>query len=196
MRHVAVCSGLKTCMARKLRYQPLPKDRTWWRVAEVHWKDPLSPAFSRESGGRWNPPGAFATLYLNADRQTARCNVRTFIERRPYEPEDLRDEAAPILVGCQLPREQVVCDVHTKAGLLAAGLPTTYPLDARGFVVDHSTCQDIGEQVKFERKRGVHTRCAKSSNPDDLELAWFPASTRSVAREVARHPFSDWFWDR
>lgn len=183
-------------MARKLRYRPLPKDRTWWRVAEVHWKDPLSPAFSRESGGRWNPPGAFATLYLNADRQTARCNVRTFIERRPYEPEDLRDEAAPILVGCQLPREQVVCDVHTKAGLLAAGLPTTYPLDAGGYVVDHSTCQDIGEQVKSERKRGVHTRCAKSSNPGDLELAWFPASARSVAREVERRPFSDWFWER
>ena len=183
-------------MPRKLRYQRLPESRTWWRVAESHWKDPLSPEFSKDKGGRWNPPGAFATLYLNADKQTARCNVVAFIEEGPYGPEDLRDETAPVLIGCRLPGEQAVCDAHSQSGVPAAGLPATYPLDARGCVVDHSTCQDIGEQVKSEGKRGVHTRCARSSNAGDLELAWFPASTRSVAREVENLLFSDWFWDR
>lgn len=177
-------------------YRRLPEERMWWRVAQAHWGDPLSPEFSKKTGGRWNPPGGFPALYLNADKRTARCNARAFFGNGPYEPEDLRDEAAPVLVGCRLPSKQDVCDAFSEEGVLAAGLPATYPLDARGSVVDHSTCQDIGMQVRTEGKRGVHTRCARSSNAEDRELAWFPATARSVARFVERLPFSAWFWER
>ena len=183
-------------MPRDLKYCRLPENHTWWRVAQVHWDDPLSPVFSKVTGGRWNPPGGFSTLYLNADKQTARCNVGAFIGDGPYEPEDLRDESAPVLVGCCLPGRQDVCDAFSKEGVLAAGLPATYPLDSQGSVVGHPTCQDIGKQVRGEGKRGVHARCARSSNADDRELAWFPASARSVARLVERLPFSGWFWER
>lgn len=183
-------------MGRKLKYQTLPDKHTWWRVADPAWKDPLNPTYSKETGGRWNRPGSFPTLYLNADKQTARCNVEAFIGEAPYEPEDLREESAPVLVGCQLPKSQVVCDAFTNEGVRAAGLPDTYPLDAEGSVVEHEVCQDIGMQVKEERRRGVHTRCAKSSDFGDLELAWFPASNRSKAQKMEKFRFSVWYWNR
>ena len=181
----AVCFGLRMCMGRDFEYRRLSDKCTWWRVADPIWKDPLNPMYSKKTGGRWNPPNGFPTLYLNGDRQTARCNVGSFIGDGPYEPEDLRDEAAPILIGCELPRNQVVGDAVTNSGVRAAGLPDTYPLDAEGSVVKREVCQDIGTQIKAEGKRGVHARCAKSSNRGDLELAWFPASSRSGAREVS-----------
>lgn len=181
-------------MGRELEYEKLPDRRTWWRVADPVWRDPLNPMYSKKKGGRWNGPGDCPTLYLNDDKQTARCNVGTFIDEEPYEPEDLRDDTAPILIGCRLPTRQIVCDVYTDAGVRAASLPSTYPLDAEGAIVKHDVCRDIGKQVKAERKRGIHTRCAKSSSPEDLELAWFPASSGSKAQEVERLRFSMWYW--
>ena len=183
-------------MNEELEYQRLPDKHTWWRVADPVWKDPLNSMYSKKTGGRWNRPDGFPTLYLNGDKQTARCNVGAFIGEAPYEPEDLREESAPILIGCQLPRNQDVCDVFTDAGVRVAGLPDTYPLDAEGSIVEHEVCQDIGTQVKSEKKRGVHARCAKSSNRGDLELAWFPASSRSKAQEMQKLRFSMWYWNR
>ena len=37
------------------------------RVVDPDWADPLDASFSRSGGGRWNPPGAFAALYLCRD---------------------------------------------------------------------------------------------------------------------------------
>ena len=184
------------CMVRGLRYNKLPDRRTWWRVADPTWSDPLSPMYSKKTGGRWNPPESFPTLYLNGDKRTARCNLQLFAGEEPYEPEDLRGDTAPVLIACQLPRNQVVCDVHTNAGLRAADLPDTYPLDPDGDVVEYSVCQEIGEQVRIDGKRGVHARSARSLDPADLELAWFPASSRSIARGVQRLEFSAWYWAR
>ena len=166
----------------------------WWRIAEPSWNDPLNPNFAKELGGRWNPPNSFRTLYLNGDKKTAHCNLRAFIDTWPYEPEDLRDDNGPVLIGCRLPRKQVVCDVHTADGVRDAGLPDTYPLEVDGTIVSHSKCQEIGKRVKVERGRGVHARSARSSSAKDLELAWFPASTRSAARTVEKLSFIAWYW--
>ena len=181
-------------MAKTLEYVKLPDGHPWWRVADPAWHDPLNPAYSKKLRGRWNRPGAFLTLYLNEDKQTARCNIAKFIEDKPYEPEDLVDENAPVLIGCRLPKGQVVCDVVTDMGIRAAGLPSTYPLDAKGSIVEHHICQDIGVQVKMENKRGVYARCAKSQSLEDRELAWFPASARSKAQEVEKLSFSMWYF--
>jgi hypothetical protein len=50
----------------------LPGNRIWLRVAGPGWIHPLDPGFARHHGGRWNPPGSFPTLYLNADPVVAR----------------------------------------------------------------------------------------------------------------------------
>ncbi len=166
----------------------------WWRVADPAWFDPLGPDFARQHGGRWNPPDSFPALYLNEDMVTARLNLRAFIAGWPYEPEDLREDTGPVLVGCTLPRRQVVCDVHTRTGVRAAGLPATYPLDRDGTVVPHGRCQSIGARAKTLGLRGVHTRSAQSRDGAGRELAWFPASARSVARRIKTLTFPVWFW--
>lgn len=121
-------------------------------------------------------------------------NLRAFIARWPYEPEDLRDDTGPILVGCNLPRRQVVCDAHSPAGLRSAGLPNTYPLAPGGVSVPHTRCQPIGTKVKEAGLRGVRARSAHSPDGAGRELAWFPATARSVSRRVRTLGFVAWYW--
>ena len=174
-------------------HETLPDGHVWWCIADPDWADPLDPGFAQRRGGRWNPPGSFPVLYLNEDLATARLNLRGFIARWPYEPEDLRDDRGPTLVGGVLPRRQIVCDAHSAAGLRAAGLPATYLLDEDGAPVPHRRCQLIGARAKVARLRGVRARSARSRDGACRELAWFPASARSVARRVRTLAFTAWF---
>ena len=176
-----------------LRRETLPDSHVWWRIADPAWDDPLDPSFARRHGGRWNPPDSFPVLYLNEDVTTARLNLRAFISRWPYEPEDLRDDTGPTLIGCTVPRRQVVCDAHSPAGLRAAGLPGTYPLDRGGALIPHARCQPVGARARAEDLRGVRARSARSQDGAGRELAWFPASRRSLARRVETHAFTAWF---
>lgn len=176
------------------RQERLSDRWTWWRIADRTWRNPLDATFAERRGGRWNPPGSFPTLYLNEDRVTARMNLRVFIARWPYEPEDLRADTGPVLIGAKLPKRQQVCDVHSREGVQTAGLPKTYPLDASGELVSHQRCQRIGEKAKQAGLRGVRTRSAQSRDGAGRELAWFPATTRSAARQVERLSFDDWYW--
>ena len=175
----------------ELLRETVPESHEWWRVADPVWADPLDPSFAQRHGGRWNPPDSFPALYLNQDLATARANVRAFIAAWPYEPEDLRDDTGPVLVGCSLPRRQTVCDVHSHDGVRAAGLPETYPLERNGTPVPHARCQPIGVRARGDRLRGVRARSA----PDGTgrELAWFPASARSRARRRETLAFTAWF---
>ena len=177
----------------ELLHETLPDAHVWWRIADPDWADPLDPGFARRRGGRWNPPGSFPVLYLNEDLATARLNLRGFIARWPYEPEDLRDDRGPTLVGCVLPRRQIVCDAHSPAGVRAAGLPDTYPFDKDGAPVPYTRCRPIGARAKAAGLRGVHARSAQARDGAGRELAWFPASARSVARRVRTLAFAAWF---
>ncbi len=177
----------------ELRQERLPDNHVWWRIADPDWADPLDPGFAQRRGGRWNPPGSFPVLYLNEDLATAHLNLRGFIARWPYEPEDLRDDRGPTLVGCVLPRRQVVCDAHSAEGLRAAGLPDSYPLDKDGVTVPHSRCRPVGAGARAADLRGVRARSARSRDGDYRELAWFPASARSVARRVRTLAYGTWF---
>ena len=176
-----------------LRSEALPEGHVWWRVADRAWSDPLDAGFAGRHGGRWNPRGSFPVLYLNEDRMTARLNLLAFIADWPYEPEDLRDDTGPILVGCTLPSRQIVCDAHTAAGLHAAGLPASYPLDEVDEIVPHARCQPVGVRARAVSLRGVHARSARSRDGSGRELAWFPAGVRSVARPVATLAFLEWY---
>ena len=126
---------------------------------------------------------------------TARGNLHAFIAQWPYTPEDLRDDTGPTLVGCTLPRRQTVCDAHSSAGLEAAGLPPTWPLGEDGTTVPHAPCQEIGVLARTADLRGIRARSARAPGTGDRELAWFPASPRSVARRVRALMFSAWFRD-
>jgi hypothetical protein len=165
----------------------------WWRIADPAWTDPLDPGFAKRHGGRWNPPDSFAALYLNQDLATARANFKAFVAAWPYEPEDIRDDTGPLLIACALPRRQIVCDVHSPAGVRAAGLPDTYPLEHDGSPVRHGRCQPIGARAKAERLRGVRARSAQTADGTSRELAWFPASVRSRARRRDTLAYTAWF---
>ncbi len=177
-----------------MRTETLPDGHEWWRIANPAWGDPLDPRFAGRYGGRWNPPDSFPTLYCNEDRVTARLNLRWFIRSWPYEPEDLRDDNAPLLVGITLPRDQRVADVHSRKGVASVNLPATYPLDAGGKLVPHAPCQRIGREAKERGLRGVRCRSARTPEGAGRELAWFPATARSHARRKTTLAFERWFW--
>ncbi|NJN51867.1 MAG: RES family NAD+ phosphorylase [Gammaproteobacteria bacterium] len=181
-------------MTEVLRDELLPESSLWWRLADPHWQNPLDPDFARVRGGRWNPPGSFPTLYLNEDVVTARLNLRAFIAAWPYEPEDLRDDTGPILVAVTLPRQQSVCDVHSREGVRAVGLPASYPFEPDGRVVPHTRCQLVGVAAKDAALRGVRARSAQSRDGVGRELAWFPATARSVAQARQRLSFDTWYY--
>ena len=177
-----------------LHEEQLADTHAWWRIADVVWRDPLDPSFAQRRGGRWNPPDSFPTLYLNEDLVTARLNLRNFIAGWSYEPEDLREDTGPILIGTNLPRRQTVCDAHSRQGVVAAGLPETYPFDEGGTLIRHTRCQSIGARAKAAGLRGVRARSAQSRDGAGRELAWFPATARSMARRTETLTFEHWFW--
>ena len=177
-----------------LRHERLADDWTWWRIAERAWKNPLDPSFAARHGGRWNPRDSFPTLYLNEDKVTARMNLRAFIARWPYEPEDLRPDTGPLLVGAVLPRAQDVCDAQSPEGVRGAYLPATYPFDRGGRVVPRARCQPIGVRVKKLGLRGVRSRSAQSKDGAGRDLAWFPATARSAAKRTVVLSFDRWYW--
>lgn len=166
----------------------------WLRVADPTWGDPLDPGFAAERGGRWNPAATFPVLYLNEDLVTARVNASRFFDGKPYRPEELRDDAAPMLVEATLPRSQTVADLHTATGVRDVGLPASYPLDRRGRLVSHRVCQKVGQAIHDAGLRGVLCRSARTPFGAGRELAWFPAGRRSHAHAQAVHLFSAWFW--
>lgn len=120
--------------------------------------------------------------------------MRRFIAGWPYEPEDLRADTGPVLIGAALPRHQSVADAHTPDGVAALDLPQSYPHERNGNLVEHEKCQQIGSAIRGANLRGVRARSAQTRDGAGRELAWFPATARSRAVRVARLRFADWFW--
>jgi hypothetical protein len=174
--------------------EALPDRWTWFRLADQACTNPLDPQHAATHGGRWTPPGTFPTLYLDEDVVTARTNVALWLEGKPYGPTDFAAGEGPILVHATLPRNQIVVDVHSPSGIAAVGLPSTYPTDSSGSPVGHAVCQAIGWTAHDLGHRGIRCRSAQTEHGAGRELAWFPATARSAAREVDRQPFDAWFW--
>ena len=177
-----------------MRTERLRDGHPWLRVADPAWANPLDPSFAARRGGRWNPPDSHPTLYLNEDLATAWVNLTSFVAAWPYGPEDLRDDTAPVLVTARLPRDQRVADAHTSAGIVAVGLPPSYPLDESGALVPPARCQPMGIEARSRGLRGVRCRSAGTSHGSGRELAWFPATARSRARLLGVTRFSEWYW--
>jgi hypothetical protein len=135
-------------------------------------------------------------VYLNRDRRVARCNVARKFLGRPYGPELLRPDEAPVLVQTSVP-DLDCADIVTDSGCLAVGLPATYPLDASGEQVGWAQCQPIGEAAWAAGAGGVACRSAAPGAPSDgEEMAWFEREGTTLLQVVRRLDFDEWFWEK
>ncbi len=169
-----------------------PIGGTYSRVADPDWADPVDASFAMEAGGRWNAPGSHPVLYLNADVVTARANVAAKFVGLPYGPEDLAPEAGPHLVDVAVP-DGTAWELRSDDGLVAVGLPTTYPDDGHGGTVGWEACQPIGATAHQEGSDGIACRSAAPGGTH--ELAWFPRASRAAAAVLGRRSFTGWYWD-
>ena len=162
------------------------------RVADPDWDDPLSGEHARHRGGRWNAPGGFGVVYLNASLGVARAQVRHKLEPRGIRPEDLAPGRGPVLVSTEVPTARYL-DAVTDRGLASLGLPTTYPLDVQGKLIPHATCQPLGQQAWNAGEPGIACRSAAgTAPPGGEELAFFTRRRRLPVRNTK--PFADWYW--
>ena len=161
------------------------------RLADPTWRKPLSAEYALQRGGRWNPPGSFGVVYLNASVAVARAQVRDKLEPRGVRPEDLQTDEGPMLVHTTVLEDDYV-DVITDRGCSAVRLPSTYPLDEHGVLVSHSVCQPIGQRAWNAEESGIACRSAARSAPTDgEELAFFARRPLKADRTEA---FADWYW--
>lgn len=162
------------------------------RVADPNWSDPLNVSYSTRSGGRWNAPGQFRVLYLNASMEVARANVQRLFVGLPYGPEDLEPANAPLLLGVDVLAADYV-DAVSDQGLSELGLPASYPVDSRGSAVPHSDCQPIGRAAYDDAEPGIACRSAAPGAREE-ELAWFALLGRSLPGRLDVKAFDEWFW--
>jgi hypothetical protein len=178
--------------ARAPHATTLPEPHRWWRVADEAWDDPVDPTWADRVGGRWNSPGDGPTLYLNLDVDTARAQIARLLDGSPIDPEDLRDDAPYVLVPVVLPSRQKVADATTDTGLVALGLPRTYPLTSRGHGVRWAPCRAAARTTRGAGLRGIYARSAATADGGGRELAWFPARGAHARIDGDVLPFATW----
>lgn len=186
-----------------LRY--LRRGGIYNRVADPAWRDPLDGSFSLVRGGRWNSPGGFPVVYLNASLAVARANLRRRFQGLPYGPHDLDPAAAPLLVATEVAEDRFV-DVVTDEGCLSADLPASYPWRQDGELVEWERCQEMGARAWAEGAPGIACRSAATALPSagesaeapqrspGEELAWFQRDGKLQPLRVQL--FEEWFWPR
>jgi hypothetical protein len=163
------------------------------RLALPDWDDPLDTSFSAAAGGRWNAPGTFPVLYLNAGERMARLQVLHRLRGQPYQPEDLDPSAQHDLVVVDVPEDDYL-DCVGDDGLSAVGLPASYPRDAGGGSVGWDRCQPVGQAAWDDGSPGVACRSAVyRADRGDEELAFFDRAERQALAARDRRAFADWF---
>lgn len=164
------------------------------RLAESSWVDPLDTSYSKQRGGRWNPPESFGVLYLNRDLRMARLQVQHKLRGHPYGVEDLEEAEQHDFVSVEV-RARDWLDCLTTPGLEAVGLPPTYPRHRNGRPVLHSDCQAVGQLAFDDAQGGITCRSAVAgAAPTDEELAIFDRVAGTGVRMTSRQPFAEWFW--
>ncbi len=125
------------------------------RVASPDWADPFDVTFTARHGGRWNAPGGYGVLYLNATSMVASANARRWLATKgAITITDLRPARRPVAIPCQLAATTLV-DVVSADGLQAVGLPSAYP-----WKVSHAVCQPIGAGLRAAGEAGIACRSA------------------------------------
>lgn len=162
----------------------------YYRVCKPDWVDCSDAAFSQIHGGRWNPPGPHAALYLNRTEHLAALQAIENFRGEAHSLFDLRPERRPDLSTVEVPATQVV-DAVTGEGLEALGLPASYP---DGCLGRWDECQVIGEELYGGGEPGIACRSAcPGAAREDEELAWFVREGRGPVESGERRRFGAWF---
>lgn len=151
----------------------LPDGHIWFRITRPHYHDPFDTTFAQQTGGRWNPPDSWPTLYLNSSLATVHAQVRHMFTGRGVVVDDLDDDAPINLAAARLPTRQRALDAVSADGIAAIALPAEYPLDTAGAPTTHDVTRPIGAAVHAAGLDGVLCRSATGVGS---ELAWFPSS--------------------
>ena len=171
--------------------QTIERSGTYFRVAKPEWTNPLDPAYSKEVGGRWNPPGEFGALYFSRTLVVAAANARWQHRNRAIRLFDLRPNSRPVLLTVTIPRAHPL-DVVTAKGVRALRLPASYP-----YGVGHDRCHPIARRAMKAGIPGVACRSAAECTLAEWigeELAWF--DNQEPPMEAApRLLFADWYPD-
>lgn len=85
-----------------VRHDALARAGQRWYMAVPFSTDRRGPDDASARGGRCKAADTHHALRLNRSPAAARAVLRRFIARWPYEPEDLRADTAPLLVGVML----------------------------------------------------------------------------------------------
>lgn len=162
------------------------------RLAEPGWENPLDTSHSKRTGGRWNAPGGYGVVYLNASDEIARLQVAHKLAGQPFGVEDLDPAEQHDLVRVEVADREGL-DCVTADGLAAVGLPVSYPRDDAGEVISHDRCQPIGAEARNDGLAGVLCRSAAGRDEHDHELAMFDSAADAVT-QTERLPFDQWYW--
>jgi hypothetical protein len=165
---------------------------TYFRVYKPDWTDPLDSSFSKRIGGRWNAPGAFGVLSLNATVTVAATNARSQHRGRAIKLFDLRPERRPSLLQVSVPKSSVL-DAVTERGVRDARLPDHFPWN-----FSHERGRTVGLRAyRSGRLRGIASRSAAECSRDEWlgeELSWFDTSPR-LRENGPRRAFGQWYPD-
>lgn len=132
-------------------------------------------------------------MYLNDGIATARLQVMHKLAGLPYGPEDLDPDSQHDLVGVAVAPDDHL-DCVSDGGLMAAGLPSTYPRHRNGRPVTHATCRRVGREAFADRMPGVACRSAAvgaQRNNEELAIYEHASSAPTITGRVA---FADWWW--
>ncbi|MHB8139661.1 MAG: RES family NAD+ phosphorylase [Vulcanimicrobiaceae bacterium] len=164
------------------------REGLYYRVCRPDWENPALTAYSKRNGGRWNPPGEFGALYLNATIAVAVANAHRSISQEfgTFATfADLRTDRLPNLQVFTV-RNTLFVDAVSTPGLVALGLPGSYPHGC-----SHSRCQAIARKLYAANEAGV---AARSAVTDGEELTIFDSHTALARRKPnSRIPFAQWY---
>ncbi|HMD03481.1 MAG TPA: RES domain-containing protein [Candidatus Baltobacteraceae bacterium] len=162
----------------------------YYRVCDPTWKNPLDTDYAKRAGGRWNPPGEFGALYLNATIAVAAANARRNFEGEIATLYDLQPEQRPDLVTVDV-GEALFVDVVTPQGIRSLRLPASFPES-----VSHERCHVIGRRAYESRRfNGIAYRSNAEATATSFvgeELAVFDRST-ALVRKRRRSAFARWY---
>ncbi|MBV9085104.1 MAG: RES domain-containing protein [Acidobacteriaceae bacterium] len=171
-------------------YRTVLRSDLYYRVIAPEWTDPANTAYSKEHGGRWNPPGEFGALYLNATVQVAAANARAQHAGRAIKLFDLWAKARPELVTFEIPVTAAL-DACTPEGLTELGFAHNFP-----YGVAWRPCQAIAREAHSAGMTGVASRSNAEVTATTCvgeELAVFEESI--VGPPQSRRRFEEWYPD-
>ena len=170
-----------------MKFEHLKRGGTYYRVCDPSWVNCVDTSYSKRNGGRWNPPGAFGALYLNASIAAAVANARRALRLQFGDAitfDDLQDAMRPELARIKVRQHEFV-DAISDSGLRALGLSSDYPEHCA-----REECQRIGALAHAAGEAGIAARSAPA--PDEEELAIFENYAKLQKLE-GRDPFAAWY---